>query len=119
MTELSSYELSLKIAKAAADKKAFNIKMVKVGEISIVADYFLIASGSSTKQVQAISENIKDALKKEEIMSLRVEGLNEGRWTLFDYGNVVVHVFLEEERDFYNLEGLWGDVLQEDYADEA
>lgn len=119
MEEFNSYEFCREVASAAADKKAFDILLLKVGEISIVADYFVIVSGSSVKQVQAVSENIKEKMKENGHSPLRVEGFSEGTWVLFDYGNVVVHVFNEEEREFYNVEGLWGDVLQEEYKEQA
>lgn len=119
MAEFNSYDFCKKVAGAAADKKAYDILLLKIGEISIVADYFVLASGSSVKQVQAVSENIKEEMKKNGHLPLRVEGFSEGTWVLFDYGSVVVHVFHEEEREFYNIEGLWGDVLQEEYIEQA
>ncbi len=94
---------------AAKDKKAEDITVLDIRKVSIIADYFLICTGRSGTQVQAIAENIQEKLKKEDLDALRREGFREGRWVLLDYGDVVIHVFQEAERQFYNLERLWGD----------
>lgn len=95
--------------KAAEDKKAEDITVLDIREVSIIADYFVICSGRSRTQVQAIVENIIEEVEKEGVSALRREGFREGGWVLVDYGDVVVHVFQETERQFYNLERLWGD----------
>ena len=95
--------------KAAEDKKARNITILDIREVSIIADYFLICTGRSSTQVQAIVEGIQEKLKEENVTALRREGFREGDWVLLDYGDVVAHVFQEAERQFYNLERLWGD----------
>ncbi len=97
------------ITEAAADKKARNVVVLDLHEISVVCDYFVICSGNSSTQVKAIAENIERQLKVEGIRVARIEGMRDARWILLDYGSVVAHVFLEEERAFYNLEHLWGD----------
>lgn len=94
---------------AAESKKARDIIVLNIGEISTLCDYFLICSGGSTPQVKAIAEEIEKKLSEQQIMPLRREGFTQGDWILLDYGDVVVHVFKDEERDFYNLERLWGD----------
>lgn len=94
---------------AAEDKKAQDITVLDISHISIICDYFLICSGRSSTQVQAVAENIEEKLKDAGIRPLRIEGFREGSWILIDYGDVVIHVFQEAERDFYNLERLWGD----------
>ncbi len=94
---------------AAEDKKAFDITVFDIREVSNIADYFVICSGRSKAHTQAVAENIQDKLEEAGICSLRREGFREGRWVLLDYGDVVVHVFQEAERRFYNLERLWGD----------
>ena len=94
---------------AAEDKKAIDTKVLDIREISVIADYFIICSGRSAPQVQAIAENIQERLDKEEVLISHQEGQREGNWVLLDYGDVIVHVFLEEEREFYKLERLWGD----------
>ncbi|MDF9408322.1 ribosome silencing factor [Pelotomaculum isophthalicicum JI] len=94
---------------AAEDKKAADITVLDIREISVIADYFIICSGRSGTQVQAIVENIQERLEKDGVITLRREGFREGNWVLLDYGDVIIHVFRESERQFYNLERLWGD----------
>jgi ribosome-associated protein len=77
--------------------------------LELVADTFIICSGSSNRQVTAIADHIKDDLKKHGIRPLSIEGMKEGHWVLLDYGHIVMHVFHEPIRDFYDLEGLWVD----------
>ncbi|NPV73820.1 MAG: ribosome silencing factor [Pelotomaculum sp.] len=95
--------------KAAEDKKAEDIVVLDIREISIIADYFVICSGRSGPHVQAVVENIQEKLAEKGVRALRREGFREGGWVLLDYGDVVIHVFQEAERQFYNLERLWGD----------
>jgi ribosome-associated protein len=100
----------LAIAKAASDKKALDIVTLDMRKIPSVSDYFVIASGSSTTQVRAISDNIIDVLREKGERVWHVEGAREALWILLDCGDVVAHVFLEETRRFYGLERLWGKV---------
>ena len=96
--------------RAAGNKKARDITILDIGKISVIADFFVICSGSSSINVQAIAGEIVDKVKEEfNGLAPRIEGHREGRWILLDYGDVVIHVFQEEERRFYNLEHLWGD----------
>jgi iojap-like ribosome-associated protein len=78
-------------------------------EVSSVADYFLIMSGSNKPQLKAISDNIEEKLAEQGLKPLRVEGYREAEWILLDYGALVVHIFADEQREYYNLERLWGD----------
>lgn len=94
---------------AAENKKALDVTVLDISEVSIIADYFIICSGRSGTQVQAIVENIQEELKKSEMLALRREGFREANWVLLDYGDVIIHVFQGTEREFYNLERLWGD----------
>lgn len=96
-------------AAACAEKKAQDILILDIREISLIADFFIICSGRSTTQVQAIAGEVEDKLSQEGILLLRREGLREARWVLLDYGSIVIHIFLEQERRFYDLERLWGD----------
>ena len=98
-----------RVVSLAEDTKAFDITVLDISKISIICDYFVICSGSSTTHVKAIYERIKTKLSEEGVFPRRSEGFREGRWALLDYGDFVVHVFLKEEREFYNLEHLWGD----------
>jgi ribosome-associated protein len=100
---------SLLCVKAAIEKKAFDLVLLEMKGIASFTDYFLICSGKSDRQVQAISQAVEEALGKEGIRLLGQEGKVEGKWILMDYGDVVVHIFLEPIRGFYDLEGLWID----------
>jgi ribosome-associated protein len=90
-------------------KKAENLVVLDVRKLTSVADAFIICSGRSNRQVQAIAEHIQSELKKQRKKPLSVEGLTEGHWALLDYGDVIIHVFYEPVRLFYDLEGLWVD----------
>lgn len=100
----------LQVVEYALDKKAFNLRLFDVHELSSLTDYLLLASGRSDRQVQAIAENIKLELKNQrQLLPLSIEGMDQGRWVLLDYGDFMVHVFQEPVRDFYDLEGLWSE----------
>ena len=100
---------SLLCLKAAIEKKALNPVLLELKEITSFTDYFLLLSGKSDRQVQAIAQAIQEALKKRGIRPLGQEGTLGGKWVLMDYEDVVVHIFLEPIRNFYDLEGLWLD----------
>ena len=104
-----SREMALQAASAAGDKKADDILIMDLREISLIADYFIISSGRSTTQVKAIADHVEESLTEAGYSLLRREGYNQARWILLDYGDIIVHVFLEEVRRFYDLERLWGD----------
>ena len=95
--------------KAASEKKAQNLVVLDVADLTSIADAFIICSGSSNRQVNAIADSIVVNLKKQEIKPLSVEGTGEGHWVLLDYGHVIIHVFYEPVREFFDLEGLWVD----------
>jgi len=97
-----------KIVAAAEDKKASDVRVLDVEGISMVTDSFVICSANSDKQVQAIADNIESELSKDGIKVLHKEGYREARWILMDFGTCIAHVFVQEEREFYNLERLWG-----------
>jgi ribosome-associated protein len=104
------YDPSLDLyVKAALGRKALGLVVLDVRELTSVADAFIICSGRSNRQVTAIAEFIITELKKAGIKPLSVEGKKEGHWVLLDYGHVIIHVFYESTRNFYDLEGLWVD----------
>ncbi|MFB1050748.1 ribosome silencing factor [Paraliobacillus sp. JSM ZJ581] len=97
------------VAQACDDKRANDIIAIDMNEVSLVADYFLICDGSNERQVQAIAKEIKDQAEANDIQVKRLEGFEQARWILVDLGDVVCHVFHKDERNYYNLERLWGD----------
>jgi ribosome-associated protein len=105
-------ELAHRIVDVASDKKASDVVLLRTAEITTMADYFVIASGRSDTQVQALSKAIVDALRDEGIKPIGVEGLSSARWVLLDYGSVIVHLFAPEEREYYGLERLWSSATQ-------
>ncbi|KAF1084460.1 Ribosomal silencing factor RsfS [Sporotomaculum syntrophicum] len=94
---------------AAEGKKAFDITVLNISEVSVVADYFIICSSRSTVHARAIADAIEEKLQEYGSSQPRREGFKTAQWLLLDYGSVVVHIFQEEQRHFYNLEHLWGD----------
>ena len=103
---LASRERAISCALFALDKKALNVKILEIKRLSSIADYLVLASGTSDKQTQAIAESVKKGLKQFG-KALDVEGLREGNWVVIDYGDVIVHVFRDEMRRYYNLDELW------------
>mgnify|MGYP003608776489 FL=1 len=97
------------IARLASEKKAMDIVILKMAEVSLVTDYFIICSANSTTQVRAIVDHVEEKLSEAGVEPLHKEGYREGRWILLDYSECILHVFVEEDRRFYNLEQLWGD----------
>ncbi|OKY76896.1 MAG: ribosome silencing factor [Desulfobulbaceae bacterium DB1] len=107
--EKSSLELARIISGAALDKKAEDLVILDVHELSSFTDYFVIMSGRSTRHVQGLADAIESELRLKRLQEGTTEGAQEGFWVLLDYGDVVVHIFYHEERAFYDLEGLWHD----------
>jgi ribosome-associated protein len=101
--------VALAAARAAADKQGERIVVLDMRELIVITDYFVIASASSERQARTIVDEVEKALRDLGVKPLRREGESEGIWVLLDYVDVVVHVFRAEERDFYDLERLWGD----------
>ena len=110
--DMPSLELAQLLSQAALDKKAENLVILDVKEISSFTDYFVIMSGRSTRHVQGLAEAVDSAVSKKRIKDGNTEGLKEGLWVLLDYEDVVVHVFYKDVRDFYDLEGLWHDAAR-------
>jgi ribosome-associated protein len=96
-------------ARAAADKKAFDVIAMRVAELLVVTDYFLVATGANDRQVASIADAVEEALRGEGEKPMGREGERENKWVLLDYGAYVVHVFQPTEREFYRLEKLWSD----------
>jgi ribosome-associated protein len=111
-----SHQLALLAAEACDDRKAGDIVLLRVEEISSIADWFVIASGFSDVQVRAIARSVEDRIEEEGgRLPLRKEGQTEGRWVLLDYGEVIVHALTPEERSYYDLESFWGHGDKETY----
>ena len=104
-----SRQLALYAAELISEKKGQDIYMLAVGQVSIVADYFLLCTGNSSVQVQSICNHLLETLKREGCKALRVEGVREAWWVVLDFGSVVIHVFQPDARTFYDLERLWAD----------
>jgi len=104
--------LAHRIVEIASDKKGNDIVMLRTAELTTMADFFVICSGRSDRQVAALSGAIVDELRDEGIRPLGVEGRQSSRWVLLDFGTVIVHVFAPEEREFYGLERLWSQATQ-------
>jgi len=96
-------------ARAALDKRAVDLVVLDVTQVSSIADYFLVCSGRSTPHLKSISEAIREELSDLGVRPLHAEGVAESGWVLLDYGDVLMHVFLEDTRAYYALERLWGD----------
>lgn len=105
------------VYRALENKKAENIVVLNMQGISVVADFFVICHGNSDKQVQAIAQELKEKIGEYGLPAKTMEGYDEARWVLADLGDVVVHIFHREEREYYNLERLWGDAKREDLED--
>ena len=100
----------VKVAVAAAeDKKASEVTVLKLIEVTTFADYFVICSGNSARQVQAIANEIEESLRNQKVRPLHIEGYKNAEWVLMDYGPLIIHVFTEQARRFYDLERLWRD----------
>ncbi len=109
MSERPSQEKIIEImVKALDSKKAEDIKVIKITDLTVIADYFVIANGTSNTQVRALADEVEFKLKENGIVPERTEG-NGGTWHALDYGDIIVHIFTRDQRDFYSLERLWKD----------
>ena len=104
-----SRELVVAAARAAASKQARDVVIMDMRELLVITDAFVVASGGSDRQVKSIAEAVEDSVRELGVKPVRREGEREGRWVLLDFVDFVAHVFLDEERDFYDLERLWAD----------
>ncbi|MDY0131088.1 MAG: ribosome silencing factor [Desulforegulaceae bacterium] len=112
-------EFALPFVAAVLDKKTEGVIALDVSKLTSVADVFIIGSGRSVRQVKAIAGHVRRKLREKGKKSLNIDGENEGNWVLLDYGDVVIHLFLESTRRFYDLEGLWMDApkILKDFID--
>ena len=116
---LDSKELALIIADAGDDRKADNITILKVDNLSYMAEYFVIMTGYSAPQLKAISTSVEDKVYEKFTREvLRIEGKNDPNWILHDYGDVIVHIFTPEAREYYNLQAFWGGAEEIAYSPE-
>ena len=106
---MNSNELATKISEILSNKKGEDIVIIDISNKTIIADYYVIATGRSTPHVRTLAENLEEELDKLSLAPLRREGIRDGRWAVMDYGDVVVHIFNDESRLFYHLERLWAD----------
>lgn len=106
---MTQNEMLKKIIKTLDSKKAEEIKAIKIADLTILADYFIIANGTSTTHTKTLAEEVEYQLSQEGIEPNRTEGYNGSNWVILDYGDIVVHVFYKETRDYYQLERLWSD----------
>ena len=106
---LQDQELTLRLARLLYDRKAEDIAVLKVGHLTVLCDYMVIASGRTANQVTALADAVDDLMAAENVRLRRSEGCNEGRWAVMDYGHVIVHLFHRDERAYYGLDRLWSD----------
>lgn len=106
---MTQNEMLEKIIKTLDNKKAEEIKAIKITDLTILADYFIIANGTSTTHTKTLAEEVEYQISQEGIEPNRTEGYNGSNWVILDYGDIVVHVFYKETRDYYQLERLWSD----------
>lgn len=106
---LTPKEITTHAARIALDKRATDVQILDLRDLTIMTDFFVIASGDNVQLVRAVCNGISDFLEEQGIFYRRREGWDEARWVLMDYGDVIIHVFLDEDRKYYDLERLWGD----------
>ena len=109
MVEKNAKEMVKTAAAALQDKKGEDIRVIDISGVTVIADYFIIASGSNPNQVQALVDNVEEQMYKAGYDDPRVEGYNTASWVLLDYNDVIVHVFSQDDRLFYDLERIWRD----------
>lgn len=116
---MSAYETAKYIVELAQQKKGKQIVVLDIAELSSFADYFIIISGDSNVQIKAIADHILNELHKKDVFALNKEGMDNLRWVLLDFADIIVHIFNRETREFYGLERLWADAKMEFISEEA
>ena len=104
---MKTLDKALLASEIIKERKALNPVLFEIGKLSSITDYFLIASGNSSRQVQAITRHLSRSMREQGLKAYGVEGEQEGHWVLMDYGDLVIHIFFQPVREFYDLEGLW------------
>jgi ribosome-associated protein len=117
--KLSSTRLAYLVSRLVLAKKASNIRLLDLRQLTDVTDYFVICTASADLHGRAIAESLVDEMERKKIKPLHKEGYQKGSWILLDFVDVVVHIFLKEAREFYNLEGLWGDAPGQTLSDKG
>lgn len=110
--EIEPMNIIHQICRSINRKLGEDIIVLDLSKITSICDYFIIASASSSRQVKSIVDEVQDKLLEQDIDILRREGYDNGRWVLLDYGDIVIHVFHEEDRKFYNIDGVWKDAIK-------
>jgi ribosome-associated protein len=105
----NSKEMTRLAIKALEDKKGNDIRVIDIQDVSVIADYFIIASGNNRNQVQTMSDNVEEVLGRAGFEPRQLEGYGTATWILMDYNDIIVHIFSEEDRNFYDLERIWRD----------
>ena len=114
---MTSKELAKIAYNALDDKKGVNISIIDISEISTIADYFIIAGGNNENQVKALADNVEEQIYKAECTPNHIEGYSNANWILMDFNDIIIHVFNEEDRLFYDLERIWRDGKQINITD--
>lgn len=117
MTDDRSRQLAKTAVSALEDKKALDVRVIDISEVSVLADYFVIAAGNNTHQIQAMADEVEEKMGQSGCAARQVEGYNKAGWVLLDFGDVIVHIFSREDRLMYDLERIWRDGKTIDPAD--
>ena len=113
----NSKEMTQLAIKAIEDKKGNDIKIIDIHEVSVIADYFIIASGSNPNQVKTLADNVEETLGRAGYNLRQTDGYGTASWILMDYNDIIVHIFSEEDRSFYDLERIWRDGKEVDVSE--
>ena len=114
---MTSREIAKLAYESIDEKKGIDIKIIDISKISVIADYFIITGGSNQRQIETIAENVEEKLGKAGIVPKHIEGTHRSNWILMDYRDVIIHIFNQEERLFYDLERIWADGQTVEIAD--
>jgi ribosome-associated protein len=105
-------QLALQCARICDEKKAGNVVVLDVRKLTYISDYFIVCSTSNERQARAITDELRGSMREKGLRELGVEGVNDARWILQDFGDLVIHIFHESQREFYDIEGLWADAVK-------